>query len=69
MDDADKTTVQKLVQQRTGRDLGEHLRELYVDRRLTDREIAQALGVHRMTIVEWRKAFGISRADRAPVTL
>jgi hypothetical protein len=61
---ADKSTVQRLVQLRTGRDLEEHLRELYVERRLTDQEIAGLLGVHRMTVGEWRREFGIDRSAR-----
>lgn len=60
----DKSTVQRLVQQRTGRDIEEHLRELYVEKRLTDREIADLLGVHRLTVSEWRRAFGINRTQR-----
>lgn len=61
---ASKSTVQKLVQARTNRDLAEHLRELYVDRRWTDQEIADHLGVHRMTISAWRREFGIDRSER-----
>lgn len=60
----DKSTVQRLVQERNGRDLAEHLRELYVERRFTDQEIADAWGVNRMTIVDWRKQFGIDRTQR-----
>jgi len=61
---ADKSTVQRLVQARTGRPLEEHLRELYIERRLTDQEIAGLLGVHRMTISAWRRDFGIDRSER-----
>ena len=62
---AEMTTVQKLLQTGNGgRDLSEYLRELYVDRRLTDQEIAGLLGVHRMTVNTWRKQFGIARSDR-----
>lgn len=67
MSEGYKSTVQKLVQQRNGRDLAGHLRELYVDRRLTDQEIGDAWGVHRMTIVQWRKQFGIDRSQRTAV--
>jgi len=64
---ADKSTVQRMVQARTGRDIEEHLRELYVERRHSDQEIADAWGVHRMTISMWRREFGIDRADRKTV--
>lgn len=67
MEDRDKTTVQKLVQARTGREVEEHLRELYVEKRWTDQEIAAHLGVKRTTVAGWRGQYGISRADRKPV--
>lgn len=67
MSDDDKSTAQRLVQARTGRDLGDHLRELYVERRLTDREIAQLLGVARSTVRQWRGEFGIDRSQRTAV--
>lgn len=60
----EKSTVQRLVQLRTGRPIEEHLRELYIDKRLTDQEIADAWGVHRMTVAAWRREFGIDRSDR-----
>jgi transposase len=55
---------QQIVEGRTGRDIAEHLRELFVDRRWTDGEIADHLGVSRSTIIAWRRQFGIDRADR-----
>jgi transposase-like protein len=53
-----------LVQLRTGRDVEEHLRELYVERRYSDREIADLLGVHQNTVRNWRRAFGIGPEAR-----
>lgn len=64
MSGSDKSNVQKLVQARTGRDLEEHLRELYIEKRLTDQEIADLLLVNRMTVGEWRRQFGIDRTQR-----
>ncbi len=45
------------------------VRELYVDSRHSDQEIADALGVNRVTVTKWRKRWGISRGDRAGVSL
>lgn len=47
---------------RTARD--ERIRDLYVNRRFTDREIGQALGLHRVTVTRIRIRLGISRDDR-----
>jgi DNA-binding XRE family transcriptional regulator len=69
VDAGSKSATRILVQQRTGRELPELLRELYVEKRHTQQEIAQALGVHRMTVAEWLAEFGISRDDRPAVTL
>jgi transposase len=60
----DKTTAQHLVQARTGRDLEEYLRELYVAKRWTDAEIAALLGVSRSTVRTWRGELGIERSER-----
>ena len=59
------SATRELVRLRTGRDdLEAHLRELYVERRYADREIAELFGVDRTTVVKWRKDFGIGRGDR-----
>lgn len=44
----------------------ECIRALYVDHRHSDREIAEALGLHRVTVTRKRLALGITRADRRP---
>lgn len=36
----------------------------YVDHRLSDREIATALGIHRTTVTRRRLALGVTRRDR-----
>ena len=43
----------------------DRIRELYL-RRFTDKEIAQALGIHRVTVTRRRLAMGITRNDRTP---
>ena len=58
----------QLVRLRTGRDPQELVRELYVERRLSDREIAEAIGVDRVTVNKWRAAWGIRREDRPEPT-
>lgn len=37
---------------------------LYVDGRHSDREIAEALGIHRTTVTRRRLALGVTRKDR-----
>jgi transposase-like protein len=60
-----ESSTKQLVRLRTGRDdLEAHLRELYVERRYADREIAEVFGVDRTTVVKWRKEFGIGREAR-----
>ena len=43
----------------------ERIRELYL-KRYSDAEIAQALGLHRVTVTRRRLAMGINRSDRTP---
>jgi transposase len=45
------------------------IRDLYVVRRHSDQEIADALGVNRVTVTKWRKRWGIRRDDRPAVAL
>jgi DNA-binding MarR family transcriptional regulator len=58
------THAQELVTLRTGRDLAELLRELYVDKARSQVEIAEELQVTRVTVAMWLREFGISRDDR-----
>lgn len=62
-----KTPLQLLVQERTGRVLEELLRELYVDKGRTDSEIAQAIGVTRAVVQQWRSQMGIKRPPLEPL--
>lgn len=66
---ATETYAQKLVRERTGRDPQELVRELYVDKRHTQAQIAKAIGVERSTLAAWFKEWGISRDDRSGVAL
>jgi arginine repressor len=74
MTDGRKTYAQLLVEERTGRDLLEVLRDLYVDKRHSQREIAAALSakgapVSRALVSEWLRDLGITRDDRPAVAL
>lgn len=72
-----KTPLQLLVQERTGRDIEALLRELYVDKRYSDQEIADAFAaaigdgdlLTRGTVQQWRERFGIARDARPPLEL
>lgn len=69
MQDGRKSYAKELVRERHGRDVPDLLRELYVDKRHTQEEIAEALGVSRMAVGAWLKEYGISRDDRPAVAL
>lgn len=64
-----KPFAQRLVEERTGRVLDELLRELYIDKRHSDQEIADALGVSRTQVNQWRRDLDITRDDRPAVAL
>ncbi len=69
MDTRIKSRAEQVVEGRTGRQLPELLRELYVDQRHTQEEIAKALGVHRVTVNQWLASFRISRDDRPAIEI
>lgn len=58
------THAQELVTLRTGRAVPDLLRELYVERRLSQDTIAGELGISRMTVAMWLREYGINREDR-----
>ena len=60
-----KSRAEQEVQIRTGRpDVPAYIRELYLERRFSDQEIADSIGVHRVTVTNWRQEWGIRREDR-----
>ncbi len=63
-----RTHAQELVSLRTGRPLGELLREMHVDQGLSQGAIADALGVSRNTVAMWLREFGVTRDDRPAVS-
>jgi DNA invertase Pin-like site-specific DNA recombinase len=69
MNDGRKTFAQKAVQASTGREPRDLLRELYVDRRHSQEEIARALGISRATVYAWLREYGIDRDDRPALAL
>ena len=58
----DKTPATEVVTERNTRD--EQIRALYIEGRYSDREIALALGLHRVTVTRLRLALGVTAADR-----
>lgn len=64
-----KGYAKELVRHRTGREPDELLRELYIERRHSQQEIASALGVSRATVADWLAEYGITRDDRPAVAL
>ena len=64
-----KSYAQEAVHARINRPLDQALRELYVDRRHSQQEIADALGVSRTLIREWLVDFGITRDDRPAIEI
>lgn len=75
MADSDKSPLQDLVEERTGRQIGELLRDLYVARRHSQREIAAALTdasgrpISRSVVKLWLGELGITRDERPAVAL
>lgn len=67
MEAESKSYPKELVRLSTGRPVDELLRELYVDKRHTQGEIATALGVSRSLVKDWLQEYGISREDRPPL--
>lgn len=64
-----KSHAQELVEARAKRPLEPLLRELYVDKRHSQEEIARALGVARTTISGWLREFAITRDDRTGIAI
>lgn len=65
----DNPTPQEAVQDDTSGHIERVVRELYIDKRHSDQEIADALGVNRVTVTKWRRRWGITRDDRPAVAL
>lgn len=69
------TATLELVRISTKREPEELIRELYVERRHSDQEIAEALTsatefpITRAAVQGWRTRFGITRDDRPAVAL
>jgi predicted transcriptional regulator len=62
------THAQALVTLRTGKAIPDLLSELYVERRMSQADIAAELGITRITVAMWLREHGISRDDRPTVT-
>jgi response regulator of citrate/malate metabolism len=64
-----KSYTKDWVRASTGREVLDLLRELYIEKRHSDQEIAEAIGVSRTLVRQWRIEYGISRDDRPAVAL
>lgn len=60
----DNTATKELVRRNTGREVESLLRELYLEKGYSDREIAKAIRVDRVTVTRWRAEYGIRPEDR-----
>ena len=69
MDRQGKSYAKEMVRRSTGREIPDLLRELYVEKRHSQEEIARALDINRMTVGAWLSEYGISRLDRHAVSL
>jgi transposase len=65
----DKPSGTEAVQPDTEGHIETVIRDLYLGKRHSDQEIADALGVNRVTVTKWRKRWGITRDDRPAVAL
>ena len=64
-----KTYARDAVRARLQQDLDVALRELYVDKRFSQAEIAAALGIPRSMVGRWLADYGITRDDRSELVL
>jgi transposase len=64
-----KSYAKETVRARTGREIAELLRDLYVEKRHSQQEIADAIDVSRELVKDWLAEYGITREDRPAVAL
>lgn len=57
------THAQEAVTLRTGRQIVDLLREMHIDRGLSQGAIADELGISRNTVAMWLREYGITRAE------
>lgn len=77
MTELGKSDTQLLVEARTGREIAELLRDLYVNQRHSQQAIAEALSlkmpagrsIARTTVSQWLDELGITRDARPAVSL
>lgn len=62
-----KHLAKELLTERAGRDPKDLLRELFVERGYSHREIAKAMGVSRETVGRWITEYGLERPPLEPI--
>jgi hypothetical protein len=63
MDDRIKSRTEQVVQARIGENVPDAIRRLYSEG-LSQEDIAERLGVHRTSVVNWMREWGIPTRDR-----
>lgn len=63
---ADKTQAMEALERAHGIELGAYLREQYVEKSKTTREIGATLGVNQSTVTRWLAEFGIPARAYGP---
>lgn len=63
-----KSHTQQVIEQQTGEPIEASLERLYVERGMTQAQVASALGTTRQTVIRWLQDFGIEsrRPDPTP---
>jgi len=62
-----RTHAQQLVSLRTGREVPDALRDLYISQGLSQEDIAREWGITRNTVAMWLREYGISRDERQAI--
>lgn len=66
-DIAVKTAAEQVLEARYGKSVPDLLRQLYFVDGMSQRQMADTLGVHRSTVVRWMRAWSIPTRDRRAV--
>ena len=62
-----KSHAQQVIEQQIGEPIEVALERLYVEREMTQAQVASALGVSRQTVIKWLQDFGVETRRTDPV--